>query len=246
MRNSIKYRWKRTIDRIEDWQRYLTHPSTFLHKISAASTCDRLMETTEIKTAMIVAEEQIKRQNNDMCHSNKYVNISRYIPLNLRRVYALGLHKREPLSILDMGAGAGFFLYCCTVYGHDAMGFDADSDEFFEKMHKALGVTCLQYTILPQIPLPDFGRRFDLITAFAVCFHGGVERWDSGDWRFFLEDLLRNHCTNTGIIHLHLHDSPPGNRNDVRQKIISVFPMASCGYHTVTLSRQNFDSTYRP
>ena len=41
-------------------------------------------------------------------------------------------------------------------------------------------------------PLPNFGRKFDLITAFATAFHGSLEhawRWGEKEWDFFLSDL---------------------------------------------------------
>ena len=40
--------------------------------------------------------------------------------------------------------------------------------------------------------MPDFGRKFDLITAFATAFHGSQAdawRWGEKEWDFFLADL---------------------------------------------------------
>lgn len=233
------HRLDRLEERFEDWRRYITEPAAFLHKYQSIKAAGPLMERPEVKAALAMVE-QFKQQDETL-HYGKYVDIVRYIPLNLRRVYSLGLHRTGPLSILDMGAGAGFFLYCCKAHGHDVLGFDADDGEFYAKMHEALGVRCLVQAIHPQTPLPDFGRKFDCITAFAVCFHrvGGVP-WSADDWRFFLEDLLRNHCTDRGMIHLQLNDAPKGDREDVRRKITRAFPATSRGYQSVTLFKRDF------
>jgi SAM-dependent methyltransferase len=54
------------------------------------------------------------------------------------------------------------------------------------------GVHRIIHEIRNQTKLPELGRKFDLITAFATAFHGGREdtwRWDEQDWNFFLSDL---------------------------------------------------------
>ena len=40
-------------------------------------------------------------------------------------------------------------------------------------------------------PLPDLGRKFDLITAFMICFNGhkSPALWGPEEWEFFLDDL---------------------------------------------------------
>ena len=60
--------------------------------------------------------------------------------------------------------------------------------------------------------LPDFGRKFDLITAFATAFHGGHEdswRWGEKEWDFFLTDL-KEHLKPGGRIFFDLNAAYDG------------------------------------
>ena len=47
--------------------------------------------------------------------------------------------------------------------------------------------------IEPFSPLPDLRHKFDLITAFMICFnsHKQENLWDVSEWEFFLNDLAR-------------------------------------------------------
>lgn len=193
-----------------------------------------VMRLPEARRALEVVREKKERGERNLWH--KYYNIRRYMELNLRRVYALGLDKRPPCSILDIGAGAGFFLYLCKLHGHTVMGFDIHDGSFYRNMHEALGVPCQCLGVSPATPLPDFGRKFDLITAFAICFHKlSDQSWSGEEWRFFCEDLLNRHCEADGRIHLHLNDSPRGDRRDVFKKITASFPSAVCRYHSADI-----------
>ena len=44
--------------------------------------------------------------------------------------------------------------------------------------------------------MPDFGIKFDLITAYSICFnnHFNPDLWTKKEWEFFLMDLANNHC----------------------------------------------------
>jgi 2-polyprenyl-3-methyl-5-hydroxy-6-metoxy-1,4-benzoquinol methylase len=46
-----------------------------------------------------------------------------------RYVTVLGLHKPEPLKILDLGCGSGYFLAVAKHLGFDAIGVDRPSKE---------------------------------------------------------------------------------------------------------------------
>jgi hypothetical protein len=50
--------------------------------------------------------------------------------------------------------------------------------------------------IEPDVPLPDLGQRFDLVTAHRVCFHRirrapNIEpsEWTPKNWKFFINDI---------------------------------------------------------
>jgi hypothetical protein len=57
------------------------------------------------------------------------------------------------------------------------------------------GVERLTWRIRAFEPLPDFGRQFDLITAFSAAFNRNQDEtrgWISDEWQFFLNDLDRH------------------------------------------------------
>ncbi|MDR1243169.1 MAG: class I SAM-dependent methyltransferase [Deltaproteobacteria bacterium] len=241
----IQRRLMRISERIDDCMRYIADPRECVYKFNALKQSEKIMRRPELQSACALAE-RIKEQDSDSERQIKYTNVRRYIVSNLRRLYSLGLHgrfaapsPRKPFTVLDIGAGAGFFLYCCKLYGHEGTGFDASTSDLYTGMHAALGVRCACTAIRPMTPLPDFGGKFDLITAFAVCFHiAGGRVWSADEWRFFLCDLLQNHCADGGKIYLHLNDNPPGDRADVRKKILASFPSASFAYQAITLCKK--------
>jgi len=68
------------------------------------------------------------------------------------------------------------------------------------------------WTIRPYEPLPDLGRKFDLITAFSIDFNRESKRewwWGPPEWAFFLDDLKR-HLNPGGRIFLGLNPRRDG------------------------------------
>ena len=64
----------------------------------------------------------------------------------------------------------------------------------------------------PTKPLPDLGRKFDLITAFSIDFNRESKRdwwWGPPEWAFFLDDLKR-HLNPGGRIFLGLNPKRDG------------------------------------
>ncbi|MDR0827910.1 MAG: class I SAM-dependent methyltransferase [Desulfovibrio sp.] len=230
----FRHRRLRINERLEDWQRYIKRPCELFYKLKSVRESRVIMRRAEVLHALGLAREcGAKPQSVSW---SKYLDIRRYIPINLRRLYSLGLHKCNGLSILDIGAGAGFFLYLCQLHGHNVLGLDAMEDEYYRRMHSTFGVHCLPQMILPGVPLPDFDRKFDLVVAFAVCFHQTAQGlWSESDWRFFLTDLLQRHIVPGGRIYLLLNDAPPGDRADVLRKIAASFPNIYYGYQSVTI-----------
>jgi SAM-dependent methyltransferase len=127
-------------------------------------------------------------------HYAKYLDVEKHLRQNIERAQDLNLHRSSPLEILDLGCGGGFFLFVAQSLGHHGIGLDVSGIPVFDGLVNLLGVNRLPYEIRSQTALPDFGRKFDLITGFATAFHGGREdawRWDERDWDFFLNDLKR-------------------------------------------------------
>ncbi|MBA3961813.1 MAG: class I SAM-dependent methyltransferase [Chthoniobacterales bacterium] len=128
-------------------------------------------------------------------HYAKYLELEKYLRLNIRRVQDLNLHLTSPKDILDLGCGGGFFLFVAQAQGHRGLGLDTGGIPVFDELVKLLGVERGIYRIEAEEALPDFGRKFDLITAFSTAFHGGKDnswRWGPNEWEFLIADLERH------------------------------------------------------
>jgi SAM-dependent methyltransferase len=128
-------------------------------------------------------------------HYAKYLDVKEHLPINVRRAHYLRLHHPPRRDILDIGCGAGFFLFVAQSLGHRGLGLDVSGVPLFDEMVELLGVDRKIEPIRKLQPLPDLGRRFDLITAFSPAFHGGLgTSWDWGakEWDFLVSDLERH------------------------------------------------------
>lgn len=125
-------------------------------------------------------------------HYAKYLDVEKHVRQNIRRAQDLNLPRLPPCEILDIGCGGGFFLFVAQALGHRGIGLDVGGIPVFDGLIDLLGVSRVNYKITTFEALPDLGRRFDLITAFATAFHGRREdswRWGEREWEFFLTDL---------------------------------------------------------
>jgi SAM-dependent methyltransferase len=125
-------------------------------------------------------------------HYSKYLDLKGRLPINIRRAQDLNLQRLPPQEILDIGCGGGFFLFVAQALGHHGLGLDVAGIPVFDGLVDLLGVERRNDRIAAFEPLPDFGRKFDLITAFATAFHGRREdswRWGPAEWDFFISDL---------------------------------------------------------
>lgn len=122
----------------------------------------------------------------------KYFDLPRWMTINLRRVRDLGLDFGFRKRVLDLGCGAGYFLYINKALGHEVLGLDIDENPMFGEMVALLGLSRVVWRIEPFEPLPPLGKKkFDLITAFMICFNGhkSPALWGRKEWTFFLDDL---------------------------------------------------------
>ena len=145
-------------------------------------------------------------------HYSKYLDLEKRLRLNIRRAQDLDLQRLPPQEILDIGCGGGFFLFVVKSLGHRGLGLDVSGIPVFDRLVDLLGVDRLIYKVIAFETLPDFGRKFDLITAFATAFHGSREdkwRWDEAEWDFFLIDL-EDHLKPHGRIFLDLNAAYDG------------------------------------
>ena len=147
---------------------------------------------------------------------NRFEDVVYWIEINVERAQDVWLDRSPSLSILDLGSGAGYFLYVCKHFGHDVVGFDTDAEPLFAATTELLGVQRVIGRIERQTPLPDFGRKFDLVTAHRICFHrigkvrDGVE-WSIADWKFFLDDVRSRLLNENGRLLLDFNPRADGS-----------------------------------
>src|SRR5256886_12615233 len=146
---------------------------------------------------------------------NRFEDVVYWIEINIERAQDLWLDRAPPMRILDLGCGAGYFLYICKFFGHNVLGFDTDTEPLFRATTELLGVPRVIGRIERQTPLPDLGGRFDLVTAHRICFHrigrvrDGVE-WSPADWEFFINDIRTGLLNETGRLLIDFNQRPDG------------------------------------
>jgi SAM-dependent methyltransferase len=142
----------------------------------------------------------------------KYLDLNRWIDINIRRVRRSGLDISLPQRVLDLGAGAGYFAYIAQLLGHEVTGLDIDEVRMFADMTSLLGVKRIIHRVQPFVPLPDLGTGFDLVTGFQVCFnnHKQPDLWGIAEWNFFLDDLVK-HLAPGGRVWLELNRERDGD-----------------------------------
>jgi SAM-dependent methyltransferase len=167
-----------------------------------------------IETIDPVAFEEIRKRYavaNPGADWPKYLDLDRWIGINIRRIRQVELDLARPKRILDLGCGAGYFLYIAQLLGHSGVGLDMDRLSMFREVTRLLGVRRVVERIEAFRPLPDFGQKFDLITAFMICFnnHKMPDLWKVPEWEFFLDDLAK-HLTPRGRVWLELNQEYDG------------------------------------
>ena len=146
---------------------------------------------------------------------NAYEDATYWIGVNVKHVQDLWLDRAPPLDILDLGCGAGYFLYVCRLFGHEGLGLDIDEELFFRGTTQLLGVRRIIARIHPQTPLPDLGKKFDLVTGHRVCFHWITpdqrKEWTPADWEFFIHDIRTRFLKPRGRLLLEINPRPDGS-----------------------------------
>ena len=139
-------------------------------------------------------------------HWPKYVDAERFLKMNIRRVQDIGLDRLPPQQILDLGSGAGYFLFVNRVLGHSGLGLDIDDCPLFQEMFELFDLQRIIHRIEKFRPLPETGVGYDWITAFSISFadHMAEKSWGVAEWDYFLKDA-RRHLRPGGRIYLDMN-----------------------------------------
>jgi SAM-dependent methyltransferase len=126
--------------------------------------------------------------------TRKYLDERKWIENAVERALTVGLHTRGPLSILDLGCGVPYFLLVARHFGHRGVGVDLDENRMFNELTQLFGIERVAHRIVPFQRLPEFGRRFDLITSYMSYFNfyfanDRPRAWTADEWRFFFDDI---------------------------------------------------------
>ena len=137
---------------------------------------------------------------------SKYLQLEHWIDINLTQIRRTGLDAKSSQRVLDLGCGAGYFIYIAQLLGHDCVGLDTDEQPMFSDITRLLEIQRVIWPIQPFAPLPPLGKKFDLITAYRICFnnHKRNDLWGVSEWEFFLDDLAK-HLARKGRIWLELN-----------------------------------------
>jgi cyclopropane fatty-acyl-phospholipid synthase-like methyltransferase len=131
----------------------------------------------------------VKKHSGFNDSSKKYLDLS-HLEEAVHEAGKLHLLNSPPLRILDIGCGAGYFLYALKRKGHDVLGIDLPDNPMYNDIIKLIEVSRVAHRVLKFQPLPDLGSKFDRITAFSICFdlHWREDVWGCNEWKYFLDD----------------------------------------------------------
>lgn len=158
-----------------------------------------------------LGEIQRRHRGSDARYA-KYADVEHWLKINLPRVEELKLNTAPPKQILDLGCGAGFFLFLAKQSGHSCLGVDVGDYPLSNELIALFGIDKLTWRIRAFEPLPDLGRQFDLITAFSAAFNRNQDEtrgWTEDEWGFFLNDL-KGHLKPGGQVLLEINSGKDG------------------------------------
>jgi SAM-dependent methyltransferase len=175
----------------------------------------RISVETIVKSIDANEFEQIRRKyavENPGDAPPKYLDLEHWIRINLQRVRELALDYAPSSRILDLGCGAGYFLYINRLLGHDILGLDLDDFPMFGELTRLLRVPRTIARIEAFQPLPKFDCKFDFITGYLICFnnHKSDKLWGPAEWDYFLSDVA-THLAPNGRIWLELYREYDGS-----------------------------------
>jgi hypothetical protein len=141
---------------------------------------------------------------------HKYLDVPYWVAHKLAMARTLGLLSDPPKAILDLGTGAGHLLRIAVDHGHTAIGIDIPV-AIYADVAELLGVDRRIARITRYQPLPDFGRKFDIVTAIWTKYDdmgatAPYRYWQADEWAFQLNDIVATQLLFPGRIYFVLND----------------------------------------
>lgn len=143
----------------------------------------------------------------------KYLDPVIWFESKLRLAQSIGLDKKPPMRILDIGTGPGHFPFVARFYGHDVTGTDLPPrtrgvGHIYDALCALYGVKRIGHTIEANVPLEGLGGRYDMVTSFLAAFNVDETKkpWTVEHWRFFLASVKRDVLNDGGLLFLVLAD----------------------------------------
>jgi SAM-dependent methyltransferase len=194
----------------------------------------RVCQKADLQRIESLAREMASVVERDPACAAKYADYAFWIPFNVNRVGSLGLHQSQPLRILDIGCGPGYFLAAAAACGHECYGIDAPAAVMTAVEQRVyselLAALSLQDRVSPLLierfkPMALPVRDLNLITAFWICFnrHEQPDEWSVEEWKFFVQDAM-TYLRDGGVLHLEL------NSNLARYHSLEWYDQATLGF----------------
>lgn len=194
------------------WESLYDHAARWTHPVKA----EHILATVDQDEMLRLRARYPYRPSSPRI--NRFEDANYWVGVNARRAQDLWLDRAPPLTVLDLGCGSGFFLYVCRFFGHEGLGLDTDSNPLFKGTTELLKVPRVISRIHAEVPLPDLGQRFDLVTAYRICFHrlgrteeGDWKEWTPNAWKFFINDVRTRFLKPHGRLLLEFNPRPDGS-----------------------------------
>lgn len=158
----------------------------------ASLTIDNLLRNVDRAELQRIRAQYSEAGDRPDVFWTKYLDVEKWLALNIRYANEYQLIAHPPRDVLDLGCGGGYFLVVCRHLGARVVGIDLNKDLVLNEMIAAFHLKRVVWHIRAFVTLPKFRQKFDLITAFMICFNFPTNRpaWGVAEWDFFLNDLI--------------------------------------------------------
>ena len=152
----------------------------------------------KIRHIVSISKDQFLVEN----QTNRYFNgpIEKWIREKLAVVYWLGLHQCSEKRVIDLGTGAGWFVYICKKFGHESYGTDILNRPEYEAGYRFLNINIIGKLSYPMEKI-CLEEQFDYITTMRSFIGQRPRSWTKDEWKFFFEDM-QNYLKENGALYI--------------------------------------------